>query len=169
MENFVEIFNNGVFTFVSGIFVIIAVYDVPVGFRYHGIGWFTILALFAMLCFNFGLIFKEIYEKLKEKKAELKAWWVKRKLQALESTKPLSTSMKPETSDINTTRPISAPDSPGSPAKKSKVLKKFSNQNRFQVKVGCQSFQSCHSPRNSARLASKTVMTAEFREPKPSY
>ena len=47
--------------------MIIAVFDVPLGFRYHGIGWFTILALFAMLCFNFGLIFKEIWQKLKQK------------------------------------------------------------------------------------------------------
>lgn len=79
MENFLEIFNNGVFTFVTGIFVIIAVFDVPLGFRYHGIGWFTILTLFAMLCFNFGLIFMEIWYKIKQKKAELMAWWANRK------------------------------------------------------------------------------------------
>ena len=79
MENVVEILNNGVFTFVTGIFVVLAVFDVPVGFGYHGIGWFTMAVLFAMLCFNFGLIFKEIWEKALVKKAELVAWWVNRK------------------------------------------------------------------------------------------
>jgi hypothetical protein len=80
MENFLEIFNNGVFTFVTGIFVIIAVFDVPVGFGYHGIGWFTMATLSAMIIFNFGLIFKEIWQKIKEKKAELQAWWAKRNI-----------------------------------------------------------------------------------------
>jgi hypothetical protein len=65
MENILEITNNAVFTFVTGIFVIFAVFDVPVGFGYHGIGWFTMATLSAMICFNFGLIFMEIWEKMK--------------------------------------------------------------------------------------------------------
>jgi hypothetical protein len=65
MENILEITNNAVFTFVTGIFVIFAVFDVPVGFGYHGIGWFTMATLSAMICFNFGLIFMEIWEKIK--------------------------------------------------------------------------------------------------------
>jgi hypothetical protein len=145
MENILEITNNGVFSFVTGIFVIIAVFDIPVAVGYHGIGWFTMATLFAMLCFNFGLILKEIWEKMLEKKAELQAWWAKRN---------------------NPRRPLSALSGSGTTGKTSQVTNFFSNRNRLQGQMGYSSYQSCQSHRD---WAGKAVTTAARRMTKISY